>query len=190
MKDQIRILGLADGPFKFDKKRVIIIGVVMRTPHYIEGICRSKVTVDGTDATDVLEKMIKNSNYQDQLRLIMLDGVAFGGFNVIDIEQLYNTTKIPVTTITRTEPDLKIIKKTLKNHFTDWKTRWKIINNLELVNIHTNYNPIYIKFIGISKTDVARIISLTTVQGVLPEPIRVAHLIATAMVKGESSGRA
>ena len=190
MKDQIRILGIDDGPFKFDQKKVIVIGVIMRAPNYIEGICRSEVKVDGTNANSVLEDMINKSNYRDQLRLIMLDGVALGGFNVVDIEKLYQATNIPLTTITRTEPDLKVIKKTLKSHFSDWKTRWASINNLKLVKVNTNYNPIYIKFVGISKSEVERLIKLTTIRGVLPEPIRVAHLIATAMVKGESSGRA
>ena len=190
MKDQIRVLGIDDGPFKFDQKKVIIIGVIMRPPQYIEGICRSEVAVDGSDANSVIEKMIKNSNYKDQLRLIMLDGVALGGFNVVDIEKLYHATEIPVTTISRNEPDLEVIKKTLKTHFSDWKERWNSIEKLEMVKVHTNYNPIYIKSIGLNNSEVQRYIKLTTVRGVLPEPIRVAHLIATAMVKGESAGRA
>jgi len=190
MKDQIRILGIDDGPFKFNQKSVLVIGVIMRIPTYIEGICRTRVSVDGKDANKILENIIKKSNYKDQIRLIMLDGVALGGFNVVDIEKLYHATEIPVTTITRTEPDLQMIKNTLKNHFSDWAARWKIINNLELVKVLTNYNPIYIKYIGISKSEVQRLIKLSTIRGVLPEPIRVAHLIATAMVKGESSGRA
>ena len=114
MKDQIRVLGIDNGPFKFDQKTVIVVGVIMRAPQYIEGICQSKVTVDGSDANSKLEKLINKSNYKDQLRLIMLDGVALGGFNVVDIERLYHATNIPVTTISRTEPDLNLIKKTLK----------------------------------------------------------------------------
>ncbi|WP_455392721.1 endonuclease dU [[Eubacterium] cellulosolvens] len=190
MKDQIRVIGIDDGPFKFSQPKVIVIGVVMRPPQYIEGICRTRVSVDGTDANAVLTKMINKSNYKDQLRLIMLDGVALGGFNVVDIEKLYQSIEIPVTTISRTKPRLELIKRTLKTHFSDWKARWESINNLEMVQVNTNYSPIYIKFIGISKTEVQRFIRLTTVRGVLPEPIRVAHLIATAMIKGESAGGA
>jgi len=190
MKDQIRILGIDDGPFKFDHKDVIVIGVIMRPPQYIEGICRTKVTVDGTDANTVLQAMMTQSSFKDQVRLIMLDGVALGGFNVIDIEKLYQATEIPVVTITRTKPNLELIKKTLKSHFKDWKTRWEIVNNLKLEKVNTNYNPIFIKYSGISSSEVNRLIRITTVRGVLPEPIRIAHLIATAMEKGESSGDA
>ena len=190
MKDQIRILGIDDGPFKFKQKSVIIVGVIMRAPQYIEGICKSRVAVDGNDANSVLKKMIYSSNYKDQVRLIMLDGVALGGFNVVDIEALYSDTGIPVTSITRTEPDLKVIRETLKSHFSDWKERWESISKRDLVKINTNFKPIFVKFIGLKKSEIQRYIRLTTIRGVLPEPIRVAHLIATAMVKGESAGRA
>ena len=190
MKDQIRILGVDDGPFKFKQESVQIVGVIMRAPNYIEGICMDEVTVDGVDANKVLEKMIGKSNYRDQIRLIMFDGVALGGFNIIDIEKLYDSLQIPAATITRTKPDLDIIKKTLKKHFKDWRSRWKTINNLNLVSINTNYKPIYVKFVGLGLEEVKRLIRISTVRGVLPEPIRVAHLIAAALVKGESYGRA
>jgi endonuclease V-like protein UPF0215 family len=190
MKDQIRILGIDDGPFKFSHKKVPIVGVIMRAPSYIECVCRSEVTVDGIDANEKLELLINSSNYKDQIRLIMFDGVALGGFNIIDIESLFKTTQIPITTITRTKPDMNLIKDTLKKHFSDWKLRWESIENLELLRIETNYNPIYIKHIGLEKSEVERLIRITTVRGALPEPIRVAHLIATALVKGESSGKA
>jgi endonuclease V-like protein UPF0215 family len=184
------LLGIDDGPFKFSHKKVPIVGVIMRAPSYIECVCRSEVTVDGIDANEKLELLINSSNYKDQIRLIMFDGVALGGFNIIDIESLFKTTQIPITTITRTKPDMNLIKDTLKKHFSDWKLRWESIENLELLRIETNYNPIYIKHIGLEKSEVERLIRITTVRGALPEPIRVAHLIATALVKGESSGKA
>jgi endonuclease V-like protein UPF0215 family len=190
MKDQIRVLGIDDGPFKFGQKTVPIIGVMMRAPNYIEGISRSKVNIDGNDSNKKIIEMLNNSHYLDQIRLIMFDGVALGGFNVVDIEKLYNKFEIPITTITRTKPELDVIKDTLKKHFEDWQVRWEAINNLELIRIETNFKPIYIKHIGISLPELKRIIALTTVRGVLPEPIRIAHMIATAMVKGESSGKA
>jgi endonuclease V-like protein UPF0215 family len=190
MKDQIRVLGIDDGPFKFKAGKVPIIGVIIRPPNYIEGICRSEVTIDGSDANESVKNMVKNSAYKDQIRLIMFDGVALGGFNVIDIESIYQSLGIPIVTISRTEPNMVVIKDALKKHFSDWKYRWNAINKLDLIKINTNFNPIFIKFVGTSLSEITRSIKLTTVQGVLPEPIRVAHLIASALVKGESYGKA
>ena len=40
------------------------------------------------------------------------------------------------------------------------------------------------------REELAEMLRASTVQGALPEALRVAHLIATAIVRGESRGRA
>jgi endonuclease V-like protein UPF0215 family len=194
MKQQIRVLGLDDSPFRFSdkktKKKLLIIGVVVRVPAYVEGVLRSEVTIDGLDATDRLVQMVNNSHFKKQLKLIMLDGAAFGGFNVIDIHQVYKETGIPITTITRDEPDFSAIEKALRKHFEDWKWRFKILKKGRLVSIQTEYNPLYVKYKGIFKKELEEIIKISTVRGVIPEPIRLAHVIATGVARGESHGKA
>jgi endonuclease V-like protein UPF0215 family len=190
MKTQVRVLGIDDSPFTFQDKRIDIIGVVMRLPSYIEGVVRAQVTVDGTDACETLIEMINSSRYKEQLKAVMLDGVAFGGFNVIDIEKLYRAINIPIITVTREEPDLESIRKALKEHFDDWEERLNIIKSGKLHKIETQHKPIYVKFIGMDLEEVQEILRLSTVLGAIPEPVRVAHLIATGMVIGESHGRA
>ncbi|MCK5560587.1 MAG: DUF99 family protein [Thermoplasmata archaeon] len=194
MKDQIRVLGIDDSPFKFTDKRskgqIPIIGVVLRIPAYIEGILKSEVTIDGTDATEILIEMINGSHFKKQLKLIMLDGVALGGFNVVDLQQLYEKTGIPAATITRSEPDFTAIQAALKKHFKDWETRLKTITDGKLITISTEYSPIHVKFTGIPQNELEELIQLTTVRGVLPEPIRIAHLIASGITTGESYGKA
>ena len=114
----------------------------------------------------------------------------WGGFNIVDIHELHHKIALPIVTITRDKPDFKAIEKALKEHFKNWQKRLDIIKSGELVALETEHNPIYVKFVGIKLADVKRIIKLATVQGVLPEAIRVAHLIASGLVAGESYGRA
>ena len=52
------------------------------------------------------------------------------------------------------------------------------------------HNPIYIKCAGISLQETEELIRLSTIRGVIPEPIRVAHLIASGIIRGESYGKA
>jgi endonuclease V-like protein UPF0215 family len=190
MKTQVRVLGIDDSPFNFQDTKTNVIGVVMRLPSYIEGVLRSQVTVDGTDACENLIDMINSSRYKDQLKLIMLDGVALGGFNVVDIEKLYNAIQLPIITVTREEPDIKSIESALKEHFEDWEERLGIIKSGKLHRVKTQHKPIYVKFIGIDFEEVEEILRSSTVLGAIPEPVRVAHLIATGIVLGESHGRA
>jgi hypothetical protein len=134
--------------------------------------------------------MVKNSKHHDQLHAIMLDGVALGGFNVVDVKTLHKETGIPVITITRDEPDLDLMMQTLKRKFKDWERRWRLIEDNKLYKIRTKHNPIYVTCEGLDIREAKEIIELSIIRGVVPEPLRVAHIIASGVVRGESYGKA
>ena len=87
IKPQIRILAIDDSPLINEK--VIIIGTFFRGGEQLDGILRAEITRDGMDATDILIRMIKDSKYYTQTRIIMLDGVTYAGFNPVDITSLF-----------------------------------------------------------------------------------------------------
>jgi endonuclease V-like protein UPF0215 family len=190
MKKQPRILGIDDAPFTFNQKYTIVIGVVMRGGEYLEAVLRSEVEIDGTNATLICKEMVQNSKHRQQLRAIMLDGVAFGGFNILDIQQLYQQTNTPIITVTRDHPDFDKIKHALQQNFLDWGPRWKTLQQGKLYTVSTHHNPIYVKCAGIPIQEAEELIKLSTIRGVIPEPIRVAHLIASGIIRGESYGKA
>ena len=190
MKQQIRLLGIDDSPFSFTDKYATLIGVVMRGGGYLECVLKSQVAIDGSDATFVCKEMILNTRHRKQLKAVLLDGIALGGFNVVDIEEVYSDTSLPVITITRDEPDFEKIKLALQKNFEDWKERFDLMRKGELHRITTLHNPIYVKCTGISIEEAKEIIKLSTIRGVVPEPIRVAHLIASGVTRGESYGKA
>jgi endonuclease V-like protein UPF0215 family len=191
MKTQIRILGIDDGAFKFEDQTTPVVGVVMRLPNYVEGVMVTEVTVDGElDSTEKLIDMISASRYLDQLKLILMDGAALGGFNVVNIERLHDQLGIPIATITRDEPNFEEIEAALKKHFEDWNLRLAMMKKVEIKRFETEHNPVYVSRVGIGDRELAEILDKSTVKGALPEVLRVAHLIATAISKGESRGRA
>lgn len=190
IKKQIRILGIDDGPFRFDQKKTLVIGVVLRGNGYLEGVLKREIEVDGKDSTGVILDMIKKTRHRDQIRVIMLDGIALGGFNIVDIDRLYKECEIPVITITREKPDFDMILKTLQMKFSDWEERWKMFKDNKIYEIETPHNPIYISCKGVSVEEAKEIIKISTIRGAIPEPIRVAHIIASGVVRGESYGKA
>jgi endonuclease V-like protein UPF0215 family len=190
MKRQTRILGIDDAPFTFSEKYSTVIGVVMRGGEYLESVLHNQVTIDGTEATAICTEMIEHSRHRKQLKVAMLDGVCLGGFNVVDIREVYDATGLPMMTITRDKPDFETIKHALRTHFKDWNARWKIIRRGTLHQIPTRHNPIYIKYEGLSLLEAKEIINISTIRGVIPEPVRVAHLIASGITRGESYGKA
>ena len=190
MKSEIRILGLDDAPFSFGDSSTDVIGVIMRGNHYIEGVLHDIITVDGTDATSTCEHMIAKTRHVTQLKAIFFDGATMGGFNIIDSEQIWKKTKVPVITVTRKKPDFEKIELALKKHFSDWENRLNLLEKGRLQKIQTSHNPLYIKCLGISLAEAKEIITLATIRGVVPEPLRVAHIIASGISRGESYGKA
>jgi len=105
-KQESRIIGIDDGPFdKFKDKEAVIIGTVYRGGNYMDGLLSTKVEVDGFDATLKVIQMITSCKWKGQARLIMLDGIAVAGFNVINAMRLSKETGIPVLVVMRTYPD-------------------------------------------------------------------------------------
>jgi endonuclease V-like protein UPF0215 family len=191
-KEEIRIIGFDDGSFesKLDSS-VPVVGIIYRGGKFLDGMLKTDVTVDGLDSTEKMIKMINSSRHKQQLKIIMIDGLTFGGFNLIDIKKLYKETGLPVIVINRKHPDIKKVIKALRM-FKDYNTRLKILKNAGKVKFHTlpNKEKVYYQSSGLSSHEVKEIINLSTTHSFIPEPLRVAHIIATAIVKGESKGRA
>ena len=191
VKEEIRILGIDDGPFSKNDKEVIVVGVVFRGGEFLDGVLRTYVSVDGLDATEKLSRMINSSKHKQQIKVIMLDGITLGGFNIVDVKKLYSETKIPVIVINRKIPDLKSIKKALEKNFEDFEKRWKMVLNAgKIKQMKLEKFSIYYQNVGIDDEETEEIILVSLRHAQIPEPLRVAHLIASGIVKGESNGHA
>ena len=190
MKPKSRFLGIDDGPFRFSDETVPVVGVVVQAPSYIEGVMTTIAEVDGRDATERIATMIAGSRYRAGLAMVLLDGTAVGGFNVIDVDALHREVGLPVVTITREKPDLTAIETALRRRFDDWEDRLERMHRHPLEAIRSTHGSLWSSFVGTERTIVREALALTTVRGVLPEPLRIAHLIAAGIVRGESRGRA
>lgn len=187
IKQEIRILAFDDSPLINPK--VMIIGTFFRGGEQLDGILRSEITKDGLDATSTLCKMIKESKYYSQIRIIMLDGVTYAGFNPVDIKLLNDETTLPVIVFMRSCPDFEKIRFALLN-LSEKEKRWNIIKSAGKIYSIEQENPVFIQICGIDKKSAIQIVRMTSTHSNIPEPLRVAHIIATGIVLGESSGRA
>ncbi len=186
MKKEIRVLGIDDGPFdKFNDSEVIVVGAVYRGGSFIDGIVSAKVRVDGDDSTEKIIGMVNNSKFRPQIQAIILDGIAVGGFNVIDVDDLNKKTGIPVIVVMRDYPEIDKMKDALVK--LGHESKIKLLENAG--EIH-KLDEIFIQNIGLSLKQAEEIIDITSTHSLIPEPLRVAHLIAGGVADGESRGRA
>lgn len=186
IKKEIRVLGIDDAPFnKFKRGKVLVVGAVYRGGSFLDGILSTKVNVDGNNATEKIIEMINKCKFKLQLQCIFLDGIAVGGFNVIDVKQLNKKTGIPVIIIIRRNPNLKKIKETLIR--INKKNKIKLIEKAGSV---VSVSKIYIQLTGLSVERAKEILKIVCTRSLIPEPIRIAHLIASGVTHGESRGKA
>jgi uncharacterized protein len=182
IKSEIRVLGIDDGKFTpHTQSTAIVVGVVFRGAGSIEGVMHTHVTVDGFDATEQIASMINDSPHCKQLRLVMLNGITFAGFNIVNIKKLSEDTKLPILALTDSRPNLEAIHKAL-NNLPDAEERWKVV--LEAGQIHEvncKGKCLSIVLAGISLFDAHKIVELTSTRSCIPEPLRVAHLIASGI---------
>jgi hypothetical protein len=184
VKTEIRVLGVDDGVFTpHVKGDALIVGVVFRGGYWLDGVMHTRVKVDGLDATRKIASMITGSPHHKQLRVIMLNGVTFAGFNVVDIRKLNAETRLPVIAVTRDRPDFEEIRRALEN-LPYSERRWSAIRGTgELFEVCTRgkSSSVYMQIAGICEEDAERILHVTSTRSNIPEALRVAHLVASGI---------
>jgi len=175
----IRVLGIDDSPFYKSDKNALVVGVVMRQG-IVEAVLSTHVEVDGNDATDKLIGMISSSRYSKpkQLHCIMLGSIMLAGFNVVDIKRLSQLLQVPVIAVTRKKPDVQLVLRTLERIGMGEKI--PLVEKAGMVHRHAYYMQIA----GTSFEEAKKIIEQVGI-----EPVRLAHIVAGGVARGESRGR-
>jgi len=188
IKSEIRVLGVDDGIFvPHTKGTVDVVGVIYRGGYWLDGVMRTKVTVDGMDATEKIAAMIKKSPHYEELRVVILNGITFAGFNVVDINKLFKTVDLPIIAVTREKPDMEKIRKALEN-LPECEKRWQAIESAgKIIKVQTRNTKeaVYMQIAGVSQEDAEKILKSTSTRSNIPEALRVAHIIASGLTQSE-----
>ncbi|MBS7643522.1 DUF99 family protein [Candidatus Bathyarchaeota archaeon] len=187
--EQVKVIGVEDGGFPALRPpgsrhgKALLVCVQMDGP-WIEAVQIRTITVDGTDATSRLLEMLKELTFD----AILLGGISFAGFNLIDPCKVYAAVNKPVIVISKRRPDNVAVKRALVCHFEDWAARWEIIEKLE-GGIHEVLSmegepPIYIEVVGAKVSWAQKLIRNLSTRCRIPEPIRVARFIARGLTRG------
>lgn len=177
---EMRVLGVEDGSFnafsREDDSHTVLCGVSMARGR-IEDVRISQIEVDGLDATEKLLGMLHGIDVE----VVVLGGITFAGFNLIDPSNIFNEIGMPVIVYSGEEPDNDAMLFALRKHFDDWRRRWKIIEGLGEVFetvIRLSEPPVYFEVVGGSKGWAEALLRSSALVCRIPEPVRVAGLIA------------
>lgn len=181
------VVGFDDFPFARDHRGdVTVVGAVFAGAR-LDGVLSTRVRRDGVNATERLASCLRASKYFAQLHAILLQGIAFAGFNVVDLARLHAATALPVLAVARRRPDLAAIRRALLEKVPGGARKWRLI---EAAGPMEALAGVYVQRRGIPAPAAERLVRTLQANGVLPEPLRVAHLIAGGVALGESRHRA
>ena len=179
-KAGVRVLGVSES-FKPEDAKSTVAGVVMRGDFRIDGFGFCRPAVGGTDSTASLLSLYQRLERPD-IRAWMLGGSVISWFNIIDIVELHKATDIPVVSVSYNPSEG--IKKYLKEYFpTNWEERLQTMENVGPrmeVTLRTGHQ-VFLTVSGLSKTRAKQLVDQFTLDGKIPEPIRVARIEAAGL---------
>src|SRR5690348_8083999 len=162
-KKGIRVFGVAESFNKFNTNSTLA-GVVMRRDLIIDGIVFGSATLKGND-----------------LNCIILGGLIISMYNIIDGKLIQDRTGLPVIGITF--ENSKGIEANIRYNFPDnyeLKLEQYIrLGEREQVTLKTG-NSVFIRCWGLTVKHAIALLDSFTLDGSIPEPIRVAKLVARA----------
>ena len=180
------IVGFDDFPFERDYRgNVRVVGAVYSGLR-LEGILSAQIRRDGVNSTDMIAHLVQHSKFYPSLHLVMLQGIAMSGFNVVDIHRLAEALELPVLVVSRKKPNLKAIEEALLSKVRGGTRKWALIQKAGPVEPVAG---VYVQRAGLTLAQAQQTIQRLAIHSNIPEPLRTAHLIAGGIATGQSRAR-
>jgi endonuclease V-like protein UPF0215 family len=158
------LLGVDDGPFEKHRSRDVPVAAVLMEGHdLVEGIALSRFPVDGEDATGFLSSWIRGLRFHASLQGIVLGGISIAGLGIVDVAGLAQSVEVPVLVVNRRDPARSRLQEAL--------VAARLTSRADLV----------------ARSEA--LVEASRHKADLPEPLRLAHLVAAAVGRGQSRGR-
>ncbi|NPA86261.1 MAG: DUF99 family protein [bacterium] len=181
IKERLRVLAVDDSPHKENEKSTWLVGVVYRGKESFDGLKISTITVDGLDATEKIAELYFSFSRND-IRVVLLDGITYAGFNIVDLPALHEKIGLPIIAFVDHLPSKQRMLAALQKHFADWQERWRRIEAAgKLYPMRIGQAVRYFQCAGISPREAKLLLRKIILYGAIPEPLRVANLIARAI---------
>ena len=178
-KKGLRGLAIAESFRETDLKSKLA-GVVMRRDFVIDGFVFGSATVEGDDATDVIISMYEKLD-RDDISFILVSGLIISMYNIVDMKKLWKNIKVPIIGVTYVESDG--MEDAIRHHFPNsYESKIKQYQNLGTrtkISLHTKHD-IYLRVEGCDIKEAKKLLDAFTLQGAIPEPLRVAQILAKA----------
>jgi len=116
---------------------------------------------------------------RDDISFVMISGLIISMYNIVDIKKIWGQLKIPVIGVTY--EDSKGIDDAIRYHFPDsYQSKieeYQRLGKRTKISLHTGHD-VFVRIEGCTMEEAKNLLNTITLQGSLPEPLRVAQLLA------------
>lgn len=179
LKNEIGVIGIDDAPFNREDDEALLIGTYYRGNRIIDGIYFKRIKRDGLDSTEKIIEMV-NGKHKTKINAIFLDGITFGGFNIANIYEINEKTRIPVVAVIDRMPNRQKMADALKKHFEDYEKRISLLNSFPEPE---QLEGIYVQYVGIERDYLSLLIKKSRLRSKIPECLRISHLIGRGFLE-------
>jgi len=180
-KRGLRCLGVAES-FAPGARRSTLAGVVMRRDGAVDGAILGASTVSGSDATGSIASMHARLGRGD-VSLTMVSGMVISMYNTVDVALLARLTGAPAICVTWRES--AGLEGAIRRHFAEPGEKLAecaALPRRERVRLRTGHG-VLIARAGCSLGGARAALDAFTTHGAVPEPIRVARILARAAAR-------
>lgn len=181
-KKGLRGLAIAES-FKQNSEKSILSGVVMRNDFQIDGFVFGSATLEGDDSTQTILQMYEKLQRPD-INYLLLSGLIISMYNIVNIKKLFELLQLPIIGITYNESEgiTDSIKHHFPNSFEEKLSHYQQIGNRKRLKLKTNYD-LFVRIEGCNMSEATHLLNTITIQGSMPEPVRVAQLLSKSLLQ-------
>ena len=180
------LLGIDDGPFRKGRDRETpLVAVAMEGSDLVEAVAVSRFPIDGADLTGTLARWIRGLRIHPSLQGLLFGGLTAAGLAVVEPRALAEATGIPVLVVNRRPPTNPALIRALRA--AGLEQRVAMVQKAPLP--FRVSDGLFASAAGTDEASARALLRASCGKSALPEPLRLAHLIATALVRGSSYGR-
>lgn len=158
----------------------------MRGDLVVDGVEYGQTEVGGDDATSSIARLHSKLRRND-INVMLVSGCILSLYNIVDVDRLSQRTRLPVVCLTYKETSG--IESSIRRRFPLEAERklkaYRALGERKRLKLGSGHS-VFARMSGISLPEAKAVVDLFTHQGSIPEPIRVAKLLARALVRQSS----
>lgn len=182
-KKGVRVLGIAESFLK-TRPSSRLAGVVMRKDLRVDGFGFAKISVGGDDATEGVLKIFEDLERRD-INALFLNGSVISWFNIVDLDEVRKKTGLPVISLTYEESEG--LEGYIREYFPRPQEKidmYRKLGTREPFRLKTGFD-VYARTFGATAEETKALLNSFTLDGKVPEPLRVARLLARSIMREE-----